>query len=79
MITIEEIQTLKTLQDKINDMAFRYYNEFLKCDHTYEFCGWELTEKENEIRIIYSYLNYLDEGEFDSKKITIDELNNVLL
>lgn len=73
-ITIDEIKTYRELGDKIDKLAKAYYDEFIYCNHTYEYLGWELLET-NEVRIDFSFINRYDERLHDSYTLTIEELN----
>ena len=56
-ITIDEINTYRKIGDKIEILAKAFYDEFIYCNRTYEYLGWELLEN-NEIRIDYSFIDY---------------------
>lgn len=77
-ITIDEINTYRKIGDKIEILAKAYYDEFIYCNRTYEYLGWELLEN-NEIRINYSFINYYGERYHDDVTITIEALNGDIL
>jgi len=74
MLLLDEIKYYKAIGDKIDVLVKNYYNEVIVCDHTYELLSWELLEN-NEIMIIYSFIDYNDEICNDDVTITIEELN----
>ena len=77
-IAIDEINTYRKIYDKIEILAKAFYDEFIYCNRTYEYLGWELLEN-NEIMINYSFINYHGERCHDDFTITIDELNGDIL
>lgn len=74
MLLLDEIKYYKAIGDKIDVLVKNYYNEVIVCNCTYELLSWELLEN-NEILIIYSFLNYHDERCNDDVTVTIEELN----
>ncbi len=77
MVTLDDITKYKEIGTKIDNLAKEYYEEFIYCNDTYEYLGWELGD--DEITIIYSYLDYNDERCNDYVKLTLDELNDDIL
>ncbi len=77
-ITIDEINTYRKIGDKIEILAKAYYDEFIYCNRTYEYLGWELLEN-NEIRINYSFIDYRSERCHDDFILTLEELNGDIL
>ena len=77
-ITIDDINTYRKIGDKIDMLAKAYYDEFIYCNRTYEYLGWELL-KNNEIRINYSFIDYHSERCHDDFTLTIEELNGDIL
>jgi hypothetical protein len=74
MLLLDEIKYYKAIGDKIDVLVKNYYNEVIVCDDTYELLSWELLEN-NEIMIIYSFLDYCDERCNDDVTVTIEQLN----
>ena len=74
MLLLDEIKCYKAIGDKIDILVENYYNEVIVCNDTYELLSWELSEN-NQIRIIYSFLDYLDERCNDDVTVTIEQLN----
>lgn len=74
MLLLDEIKCYKAIGDKIDILVENYYNEVIVCDDTYELSSWELSEN-NQIRIIYSFLDYHDERCNDDVTVTIEQLN----
>ena len=74
MLLLDEIKYYKAIGDKIDVLVEIYYNEVIVCNDTYELLSWELSEN-NEITIIYSFLDYYDERCNDDVTVTIEELN----
>lgn len=77
MVTLDDIKNYKEIGTKIDNLAKEYYEEFIYCNDTYEYLGWELDD--DEITIIYSYLNYNDERCNGYVRLTLDELNGDIL
>lgn len=73
MVTLDDIKNYKEIGNKIDNLAKEYYEEFLCCNPTYEYLGWELND-DDEITIIYSYLDYNDERCTDYTILTFDEM-----
>jgi hypothetical protein len=76
-ITLADINIYKEIVNKIDTLVQAYYEEFIKCNDTYELHRWEIND-DNTIRIIYSCIDYLDESWNDDTTITLDELNGVI-
>lgn len=74
MLLLDEIKYYKAIGDKIDVLVKNYYNEVIVCNNTYEWLSWELLEN-NEIMIIYSFLDYRDERCVDDVTVTIEQLN----
>ena len=74
MLLLDEIKCYKAIGDKIDILVENYYNEVIVCNDTYELLSWKLSEN-NQIRIIYSFLDYLDERCNDDVTVTIEQLN----
>lgn len=74
MLLLDEIKCYKAIGDKIDILVENYYNEVIVCNDTYELLSWKLSES-NQIRIIYSFLDYLDERCNDDVTVTIEQLN----
>ena len=74
MLLLDEIKYYKSIGDKIDVLVKNYYNEVIVCNNTYELLSWELLEN-NEIMIIYSFIDYHDERCHDDVTVTIEELN----
>lgn len=74
MLSLDEILYYKYLGHKIDVLVKNYYNEVIVCDYTYELLSWELLEN-NEIMIIYSFIDYHDERCNDDVIVTIEQLN----
>lgn len=73
MVTLDDIKNYKEIGNKIDSLAKEYYEEFIYCNDTYEYLGWELNDND-EITIIYSYLDYNDERCTDYRTLTFDEI-----
>ena len=78
MVTLKDIEIYKEIGIKIDNLAKAYYEEFIYCNDTYEYLGWEMDDN-NEITIMYSYLDYNDERTSDYVMISIDILNGDIL
>jgi len=74
MLLLDEIKYYKAISHKIDVLVKNYYYEVIRCNHTYELLSWRLLEN-NEIMIIYSFIDYNDEICNDDVTITIEELN----
>lgn len=74
MLLLDEIKYYKAIGNKIDVLVKNYYNEVIVCDDTYELLSWELLEN-NEIMIIYSFLDYHDERCNDDVTVTLEQLN----
>ena len=74
-LTLADIKTYIDITDKIDTLVQTYYDEFIQCDDTYELNRWEILN-DNQIRIIYSYIDYLDNSECNDIILTIDEFNS---
>ena len=74
MLLLDEIKYYKSIGDKIDVIVKNYYNEVIVCNNTYELLSWELLEN-NEIMIIYSFIDYNDKRCHDDVTVTIEELN----
>ncbi len=74
MLLIDEIKYYKAIEEKIDVLVKNYYNEVIVYNDTCELLSWELLEN-NEIRIIYSFLDYYDERCNDDVAVTIEQLN----
>ena len=73
-VTSFDIGLYKTIHKHIDELVNEYYNKFIHCDwQGYHLDGWELAE-DNEIRIIYSYIDYHDEPCCDDRVLTLDEI-----
>ena len=74
-VTTFDIGLYKAIRQHIDKLVEEYYNKFIHCEwQGYHLDGWELTDKDNEIRIIYSYIDYHDESCCDDRVLTIDEI-----
>lgn len=73
MVTLDDLKKYKEIGTKIDNLAKEYYEEFIYCNDTYEYLGWELND-DDEITIIYSYLDYNDERCTDYRTLTLDEI-----
>lgn len=73
-LTLTDINTYKEIVNKIDTLVQAYYDEFIKCNDTYELNRWEIND-DNTIRIIYSRIDYLGETCNDDTTITLDMLN----
>ena len=74
-LTLADIKTYQDITNKIDTLVRAYYNEFIQCDDTYELNRWEILN-DKQIRIIYSYIDYLDNSECNDIILTIDEFNS---
>lgn len=74
MLLLDEIKYYKAIGDKIDVLVKNYYNEVIVCNRTYELLSWELLEN-NEIMIIYSFIDYRNERCCDDVTVTIEQLN----
>ena len=74
-LTREDIKIVKDIYKLLDKLTSDYYEEFIKCNHTYRFIDWNFLDNDNEIRIEYCYIDNYDEYCYDSTIVTIDELN----
>lgn len=77
MVTLDDIKNYKEIGTKIDNLTKQYYEEFIHCNDTYEYLGWELDDND-EITIIYSYLDYNNERCNDYETLTFDKLCGIL-
>mgnify|MGYP003447002350 FL=1 len=73
MVTLDDLKTYKEIGTKIDNLAKEYYEEFIYCNDTYEYLGWGLND-DDELTIVYSYLDYNDERCTDHRTLTFDEM-----
>lgn len=74
-LTREDIKLVRDINRLLDKLILDYYEEFIKCDHTYKFLDWTFIDNDNEIRITYSFVDCYCEICYDSTIVTIDELN----
>jgi hypothetical protein len=73
-VTDFDIGLYKTIHKHIDELVNEYYNKFIHCEwQGYHLDGWELTDN-NEIRIIYSYIDYHDDPCCDDRVLNVDEI-----
>lgn len=74
-VTNFDIGLYKAIHQHIDKLVNEYYNKFIHCEwQGYHLNGWQLTNYDNEIRIIYSYIDYHDEPCCDERLLTLDEI-----
>lgn len=92
MVTLDELKSLHSTNEKIDKLARAYYEEFVVLRDDYEFLKWELIHRsdqnyshyewddgeEYKVLIIYSYLDCYDNRTNDWDLISIDLLNGVI-
>lgn len=77
-VTTFDVSLYKAIHKHIDNLVNEYYNKFIHCEwQGYHLNGWELTKDDN-IRIIYSYIDYHDEPCCDERVLTFDEFNKDL-
>ena len=74
MLLLDEIEYYKAIGDKIDVLVKNYYNEVIVRNDTYELLSWEVLEN-NQIMIIYSFLDYYYERCNNDETVTIEQLN----
>lgn len=74
MLLLDEIKQYMAIRAKIDALVKNYYNKVIKCNDTYELLSCRLLDN-NEIMIIYSFINYHDEHCNDDVTVTIEQLN----
>lgn len=73
-VTNFDIGLYKAINKRIDELVNEYYSKFIHCEwQGYHLNGWELTDN-NEIRIIYSYIDYHDEPCCDDRVLNVDEI-----
>ena len=73
-LTVFDIGLYKAIRQSIDKLVEKYYRKFIYCKwQVYHLNGWELTN-DNEIRIIYSYIDYHDDPCCDERELTLDEI-----
>lgn len=73
-LTVSDIGLYKAIRQSIDKLVKKYYRKFIYCEwQVYHLNGWELTN-DNEIRIIYSYIDYHDEPCCEDRVLTLDEI-----
>lgn len=73
-LTDLDIGLYKAIRQSIDNLVKKYYRKFIYCEwQVYHLNGWELTN-DNEIRIIYSYIDYHDEPCCEDRVLTLDEI-----
>lgn len=73
-VTDLDIGLYKAIHQSIDKLVNEYYYKFIHYEwQGYHLNGWELT-KDDEIRIIYSYIDYHDEPCCDDRVLTLDEI-----
>ena len=74
-VTSFDIGLYKAIHKHIDKLVEEYYNKFIHCEwQGYHLDGWELTDKDDEIRIIYSYIDYHDEPCCEERELALDEI-----
>jgi hypothetical protein len=76
-LTLDDIKTFRKLEDKIEASIVHYYNKELHVRDDYDLLGWDITDT-GDIKISYSFNNYLNESDYDYVIITINDLNKIL-
>lgn len=74
---LDEIKYYKAIGDKIDVLVKNYYNKVIVYNDTYELLSWEVLEN-NQIRIIYSFLDCYYEKCNDDVTVTIEQLNEYI-
>lgn len=73
-LTVFDIGLYKEIHQSIEKLVNKYYRTFIHYEwQGYHLNGWELTN-DNEIRIIYSYIDYHDEPCCDERVLALDEI-----
>jgi hypothetical protein len=77
-LTKTDINTYKNILHNIQEHIYTYFDEFIKCDISYELLDWELVN-DYEFTITYSYIDF-ETGDrcSDYFTITLDELDSVI-
>lgn len=78
-LTNEDIKTYIELQEKISKFAFAYFDEFIRCDSSYELESWNITHDLTGVVIEYSCVDHNDKRWYEDTTVTIKELNDVLV
>lgn len=74
-VTTFDIGLYKVIHQSIDKLVYEYYVKFIYCEwQGYHLEGWELTNDDDKIRIIYSYIDYHDDPCFDERELTLDEI-----
>ena len=74
-LTKSDINTYKNILHNIQELIYTYFDEFIKCDISYELLDWEHVN-EYEFTITYSYIDFeTGEKRNDYITITLDDLN----
>ena len=74
-VTSFDIGLYKAIHQHIDKLVEEYYYKFIYCEwQGYHLDGWELTNEDDKIRIIYSYIDYNDESCCYGRTLTIDEI-----
>lgn len=74
-VTTFDIGLYKAIHKHIDELVNEYYNKFIHCEwQGYHLDGWELTNDDDKIRIIYSYIDYHDDPCCDEYELTLDEI-----
>lgn len=75
MLTEKELETLKELVSKVEELVNQYYEKNIKRNDTYVLNGWDL--ETNGVSIFSQYLDNNDNTNDESNFVTLEELNNI--
>ena len=78
-LTSEDIKTYIELQKKIGKFVFAYFDEFIRCDNSYELESWNITHDLTGVVIEYSFTDHYDSRCYDDTTVTIEDLNDPLV
>lgn len=78
ILTKSDINTYKNILHNIQELIYTYFDEFIKCDISYELLDWELVN-DYEFIITYSCIDS-ETGDRceDYLTITLDELDKII-
>ena len=79
MLTTNDIKKYKEIEEELTKLIHMYFDEFIKCDNSYQIEDWCIRNAECfEIEIHYSCTDYKNNFFYEDTIVTLDELNSMI-
>ena len=79
MLTQDKIKAYKEIDNELSKLVHLYFDEFIKCDSSYELESWNITHDLTGVVIEYSFTDHYDSRCYDDTTVTIEDLNDPLV